>query len=752
MAHVNETKIHTGPTMHIEAADFTCERTGSTLKVQGTFTLRLTRSSSKSQFQFNYAIRGKYNGGQSDEVKINPNFPKGTTGKTKQNYTVDFEFDAQAAGTLQLFGCCYGTSTDSGCTVDDLYSENPFYSEDFPSAMDKASIVLDDWSEITKHDSSSAWFTWNEVSNQSSRTSQKINGSDSGSSNTGDSSGRRDFKPSDFSVGQASSYTIEVKRENDIPSSATDSATVYTYTTPTLDNITYPNPSSPKHTNNDNTVNADRSLTIKWGGNKPVNDGKTSSRASGGKSKTTSDRHKIVTTVNGTKVLDVTTSGNNTSESITINSSKLMECVPYNSSYDGDGQSVTVKVVKSHNSDSSINVEKTRILKVRYTPVLSPAWPTATGETGYRLNNSSGTILQRNSVVEKSNSTKIYVYWNYPSSDDHQDGIVDGYRVIVKSGKNKTPKEYDVPVGRNTYTGNVTINSMDVKFGTENTIEIRAYYKDARGGKHYGPALTSAFPCAVTKLQPPTTIYPANNSNWINKNYRILLILPEDGDYEEYEDDIRDNYIYDGIEININGNITYSFSGNSNIFSLTSLSYMAKLAANPSLVNNYPTATSYTFKIRVKKRYGYNGMDLTVADPWSAWSSSITVKVVPDSFSVQRGEYIMASHYNTLFNLMDRIQKTYPLYTKTIKEVKPGDYIMASDFYLPYNDIKSCFDKVNGWGTYASSRNSVKFNNGNSLPNFVGEVGEYITALEEDTTVPGRDYIWKMHTIANMLK
>ena len=68
---------------------------------------------------------------------------------------------------------------------------------------------------------------------------------------------------------------------------------------PTLDNITYPNPSSPKHTDNDNIVNADRSLTIKWGGNKPVNDGKTSSRASGGKSKTTSDRHKIVTTVNG---------------------------------------------------------------------------------------------------------------------------------------------------------------------------------------------------------------------------------------------------------------------------------------------------------------------------------------------------------------------------------------------------------------------------------------------------------------------
>ena len=122
MAHVNETKVHTGPVMHIKATDFTCERTGSTLKVKGTFTLKLTRYDSRSQFQFNYAIRGKYNGGQSDEVKINPDFPKGSTGKTEQNYKVDFEFDAQAAGTLQLFGCCYGTATDSGCTVDSDYS------------------------------------------------------------------------------------------------------------------------------------------------------------------------------------------------------------------------------------------------------------------------------------------------------------------------------------------------------------------------------------------------------------------------------------------------------------------------------------------------------------------------------------------------------------------------------------------------------------------------------------------------------
>ena len=31
MAHINRTQVHTGPTMWIEAADFTCERTGTKL-------------------------------------------------------------------------------------------------------------------------------------------------------------------------------------------------------------------------------------------------------------------------------------------------------------------------------------------------------------------------------------------------------------------------------------------------------------------------------------------------------------------------------------------------------------------------------------------------------------------------------------------------------------------------------------------------------------------------------------------------
>ena len=145
-------------------------------------------------------------------------------------------------------------------------------------------------------------------------------------------------------------------------------------------------------------------------------------------------------------------------------------------------------------------------------------------------------------------------------------------------------------------------------------------------------------------------------------------------------------------------------------------------------------------------------MDQTVADPWSDWSSSMVVNIVPDVFSVVRGEYIMASHYNTLDTLTERINKAYPLFNKITKKVNVGDYIMADDFYLPYKDITGCFNAVNGWGEYDSSRNKVKFNKGIDLPEFTAIIGEYITALEDDEDFPGRNYIWKMHTLANMMK
>lgn len=753
MAHINRTQVHTGPTMWIEAADFTCERTGTKLEVSGKFTLTM-KTGAGAKFGFNYAIRGKYNGGQSQEVKKNPHL---TNSNSSSTFEFDFEFNAEAKGTLKLYACCYGTPTDSGCTVNSDYTEFEFFSMDYPAAMEKASIILEDWSPISRYDSQSAWFTWNKVSNQSSKTSQTINGSGSNSSNTGDNSGRRDYKPSDYNnVKAGSNYQIVVKRENSIPSSATDSATLYTYTTPTLDDITYKvnqnGTYESNYMNTDNAVNANNDFNAAFGGGPCVNDGKSSSRASGGKTKTTSDKHKLIITLNNVEISTSTTSGTNYTNNITIISSQIMRAVPYNSSYDTDGQEVELKVVKSHADDGSISsVTKTRKVKVRYTPIIAPAWPAAP-ETGYRLNNASGTIIKKNSVVEKDSNTKIYVYWTWPNDGKHQEGIVDGYRVIIRSGVNQsTVSEYDVSVPRGTRSGNLTVNSTSIKFGTNNVIEISAYYKHTDGSKHYGPALKDQFPSVVTKLQPPKLLYPTNGSEWINKNYRVLFTLPEDGDYNDYDKTIKENYEYGGVEIDING-VILSFSSNPTIFSLTKLFHMAKLAINPSLASNYPNRTQYTYKVRIKKKYGYEGMDQTVADPWSDWSSSMVVNIVPDVFSVVRGEYIMASHYNTLDTLTERINKAYPLFNKITKKVNVGDYIMADDFYLPYKDITGCFNAVNGWGEYDSSRNKVKFNKGIDLPEFTAIIGEYITALEDDEDFPGRNYIWKMHTLANMMK
>lgn len=369
----------------------------------------------------------------------------------------------------------------------------------------------------------------------------------------------------------------------------------------------------------------------------------------------------------------------------------------------------------------------------------------------FKRNSSSGSVINAgDSIIISQGSanyvSNVYVEWTYPNNNDG--GIIDGYIIrIYDTVTGKLVKTYTVEA-KDKYTASKLIPSADLVRARLNKISISAYYKTPNGTKSEGPSMDSDFVIPVSALAKPVIIAPGNNSQWLNKNYRVLFQLPEDPDYTYYDTDTRNNYVYRDIQLKVN-NVIYSWSINPEIFSTSTISYVRKMIINPSLMSNYPNANSYILQIRVRKGYGFN-YNIN-EDSWSEWSNSVTVSVVADSFSVKKGDLIMASHYNTLQPLCQRMKKAYPIPSSiaSCKTVKRGDMIMASDYPAPYKDIKEVETAVNEYGPFDSDRNAVKFP---TIPTFTPIRGEFITALSIDNSFPGRNYIRLLHDYANTLK
>lgn len=628
-------------------------------------------------------------------------------------------------------------------------------------AISKASILITNWSPIVNR-SKEAFITWNKVTNQASTVVANANGTNTGTygptpqdANAGDASNTNRKKPADVSISDGSSFVYKATRSNSLPSSASDQVTLYTYTHPTLGNFKY---TSPAFTVQNNIINANHNLALSWQSNQPKNHNKSTQPTNkGANPKSTSDQHKTQLKMKNTVTTDVsTTATNSPATSVTIPWQNIMKYVPFDSTKT-IGETVTLTLTKTHAQDGDITkAELTKQITVRYIPTEAPSWPAAP-QTGFNLNSATGTILQTNSVVDKDPNNSIWVSFTYPAGEY---GIIDGYRVRVKSqdGTWFGPYWYNTDRSNPKLNPSVRIPTQDIKFGMQNEVYIEAFYKHDDGQRYYGPTLKKGFPSVITKMTTPTIIYPTNASEWINKNYRILFSLPHDGDWGDYTDSIKNGYTYRDIQIRINNTVTYSWKNNPEIFSINPLKpHEAKIVINPSLMSTYPNATSYTFQVRVRKNYGY--LDSQEEASWSLWSAARVVTVKPASFSVNKGDYIMASHYNLLKPLMVRMRNTYPTYDVTTTTVQVGDYIMADGFISPYRDILQCFNTVNGWGTYNSARNSVKFNKGINIPLFEPQVGEYVTAMRQDKiynlspgAYDGRNYIGIMFDDANLCK
>lgn len=380
-------------------------------------------------------------------------------------------------------------------------------------------------------------------------------------------------------------------------------------------------------------------------------------------------------------------------------------------------------------------VSNTVTFSVRYVPNTAPS------NVVFRRENSSGKIINPGDNIIITPESPEYVNNVYVSWDPVTTGVVDGYIIRVFDEDHKLMKSYDVS------TTNVTIPHGDLRRTDINTIEITAYYKRPNGVKAEGPAYKSPFVLPLWLLNTPVVFAPTNGSEWINNSPRILFQLPTDPDWDYFRPKVKNSYKYKEIEIEINGK-SYLFSNTKSAYSTSSLTtHKGKLVINPALFSGFPsTDMSYKIRIRVRKDYRTQLAD----DLWSFWSEYVTTNIVYDSFSVKRGDMIMADHRNTLTALCQRMKTTYPIPSSTIKtkDVAVGDMIKASDYVPPYQDIVELKDSINNYAPFDSGKDRVKLP---SVPDFKPVVGEFITALPEDSSLPGRNYIWILHNYANLL-
>ena len=615
---------------------------------------------------------------------------------------------------------------------------------------------------ICRYDNNAATVKWSNSQGSMSRTWVEINGHkvETNATNSGDNAGSFTFKPSDYGVAQGSSYTVKTYRKNDL-NTVSDSCTMYTYTNPTESSLT--KTKSP--------INADQTETFNWSTNEPR-----------WKSKNL-ELHVQKMTIDGNEVSEVT--DNSTGDIKTITLANIGRYVTFDPSQ-LNGQTATVIVTKRHKNDSNVpSVSTTPItFIVRRIPTQTVYKDSTSAPTSFKYylvtKNSSdsrnGREIPENYAVDRATSKYIKVPIIYPSNTSSEDyGILHGYKVVVRF-ENGSTWEYDLnndnkPTSTSSlYNTFINIPTDEMIYSLTSTLEITPYYKHSKTNynithnnqKYYGPTESRRFPSVITRLPAPNILYPTENSTWINKNYRVLLQLPADADFDNYGAVVASDYIYRDVEIQIRANgvvRTYTWGEDSapkqrEIFSLNKLSYQKKLALNPSLRSDYQSATTYEIRMRVRKKYGYP--DAQADESWSEYSAWRKVNVSTINFSVNEGDFIMATHQNKVYDFINRMKTCYKETQKPMKTKKRnrGDYILASDYDVSYQDILDVYNLVNTWETKTGdfAKPAVKFKNGVALTEFSSTVGEYVTDLAHDTSPVGRNYITIMHDIANELK
>lgn len=526
----------------------------------------------------------------------------------------------------------------------------------------------------------------------------------------------------------ASQYRVAIRFSDSQAEYQTGWKTFYTYQEPKLSGIT-----ADKSTVNANTQEIKFTMT-------GINDRKWTSY----EDKFYTEAH---CTLNGSNVgngwTKVGTDGN--VNNFTLSGNTLRSFVPKSC----DGQKVVLHVRRWNKRADWVSAEKT----VEFTVYYRPRKGVTCSNITYRKNSSSGTALGKGSLLINDDSlTGVYLSWVYDTTTADA-GYTQGYRIrlyntsgtIVKTyyttNKSYTIPKADIPKMQHTYI-DVTPYFGNDQSNLANSANANSYW-------YFNSPERCSFLVMAAQLKKPKIEYPVHNSRWINHRFRVCWVLPEDPDKgSELE-----TYHYMDVELKIN-NTVFRMSDDSTIFTTNTagLTYQRKMVAAPCLSSSFKEASTYSISVRVRKKYTEEHTN------WSPWSDTTVIYIEPAVYKVNRGDLILASHYNKSKEVIDRVKNTYGVkWTPSAppnviaKETK----ILRSQYPYAnwYDRIVAVKTTVNNYGPYDSGKEKVKFDISNALlANFTAVV-ELVTAAHNEyvSDGSGRNYMGIVYDRCNRL-
>ena len=417
------------------------------------------------------------------------------------------------------------------------------------------------------------------------------------------------------------------------------------------------------------------------------------------------------------------------------------------------------------NNDSGVSASKSKSFVVQYTPT---------------KNLSVTSVENQGRTIAIDNDAYTTIKWTYPWNSGVA-GVVSGFRVRIYSDSNystlvatrEVTTTYENFITGPTYSIDID-NEIDMARGVMNYADITPFYKYPIGEtKSYGPVVQVGQLIKPYKfMAKPVIAYPINNTTWHNKQFRVLLPLAEDRDFDTYSSTVQNTYKYSDMEIKVN-NTVYAFSGtytgstayvdifSSDINKVNMSNHKKLMGINPSLVSSFPDVSDgSTFRISVRVQRGnyyftdqeMQGQDSlgTIVKTWSDWSDEIILNkssIAPQDLAV--GMEIKASHYQTVHNWGLRLLACYPINSKDDGDVDQvrGNQIDGSqtqtasgsdEYEAVFRTMQNLMTGVNNYCTY--DRAPVKFN---SNPTF-SALEEIITSAESGTDrygSTGRNYM-----------
>lgn len=399
--------------------------------------------------------------------------------------------------------------------------------------------------------------------------------------------------------------------------------------------------------------------------------------------------------------------------------------------------------VRRNNPSSGVNADSNTIqISVQFAPKYKP------NQINYWDYNSSssnnrGNSINPGSICYLDEHPQIVIDWSIPNNIDR--GVIDGYELYIYRDNSYTDKykTFTVNVGDSNglvtdlYGQKVVNIRTDLVRGQMNYVGVKAFYINPKGEKMYGPELQKQFILPVGKLCKPVISYPVNNSQWHNKNFRILFELPQDDDYDVLDEYIQnDTYEYKEIVVAIN-NVEYKYSGNPNIFSINKMGYKYKVCVNPSIISSFGDTDVYRITIKVQKNYFVN--------IWSETSNTVILNKLPvNRQNLQKDMLVLDTHYKYVQQSSIRLYNTYPINKLPVDNMdqNKGDIICAKHYQAIFDTILTIQNGVNNWARYDTGKDKCKFEQ--TIDKFSGTnkaTTDIITAQDDERpTRKGRNY------------